>query len=63
MASATAVGLTGFFGYIGAAVCGITTGLLVDRFGWNGALWFYAGSAVIGSALLAFTWRKASPLL
>jgi sugar phosphate permease len=63
VASATAVGLTGLFGYLGAAFCGLATGILVDRFGWNGALWMYAGSAVIGCALLATTWNRASPLL
>jgi sugar phosphate permease len=63
VASATAVGLTGLFGYLGAAFCGLATGILVDRYGWNGALWLYAGSAVIGCALLATTWTKASPLL
>jgi phosphoglycerate transporter family protein len=63
VASATAVGLTGLFGYLGAAFCGLATGILVDRYGWNGALWLYAGSAVIGCALLATTWTRASPLL
>jgi sugar phosphate permease len=63
VASATAVGLTGLFGYLGAAFCGLATGILVDRYGWNGALWMYAGSAVVGCALLATTWNRASPLL
>lgn len=63
VASASAVGLTGLFGYMGAAFCGLATGMLVDRFGWNGALWLYAGSAVIGCGLLAATWNKGSPLL
>jgi sugar phosphate permease len=63
VASASAVGLTGLFGYLGAAFCGLATGVLVDRYGWNGALWLYAGSAVIGCVLLATTWGRASPLL
>jgi sugar phosphate permease len=29
-ASSSAVGLTGFFGYMGASACGIGTGMLVD---------------------------------
>jgi len=58
-ASASAVGLTGLLGYLGATVCGVGTGLLVDHYGWNGALWLYSGSAVIGCALLAATWSKA----
>ena len=63
VASASAVGLTGLFGYLGAAFCNLATGMLVDRYGWNGALWLYAVSAVVGCALLASTWAKASPLL
>jgi sugar phosphate permease len=62
-ASASAVGFTGFFGYLGASVCGVTTGFLVDALGWDAAIWFYVGAAVIGSILLAFTWRDRSPLL
>jgi OPA family glycerol-3-phosphate transporter-like MFS transporter len=57
------VGLSGLFGYLGAAFCGVVTGALVDRFGWNGALWLYAASAIVGCALLATTWHRASPLL
>jgi len=63
VASASAVGLTGLFGYLGAAFCNLATGILVDRFGWNGALWLYAASAVVGCVLLASTWSRASPLL
>jgi phosphoglycerate transporter family protein len=63
VASASAVGLTGFFGYIGAAFCGLATGILVDRYGWNGALWLYAGSAAVGTLLLATTWNQLSPLI
>jgi phosphoglycerate transporter family protein len=63
VASASAVGLTGLFGYLGAAFCGLATGMLVDRYGWNGALWLYACSAVVGCGLLAITWTRASPVL
>ena len=62
-AASSAVGLTGLFGYIGASVCGVTTGVLVDDFRWNAALWFYVGSAVVGCALLATTWGQMSPLV
>jgi phosphoglycerate transporter family protein len=63
VASSSAVGLTGLFGYIGASVCGLATGLLVDGYGWNAAIWFYATSAIAGCALLATTWNKVSPLI
>ncbi len=59
-ASSSAVGLTGLLGYLGATLCGIGTGVLVDRYGWNGALWFYGASAVIGCGLLATTWTKSA---
>jgi phosphoglycerate transporter family protein len=58
-ASSSAVGLTGLFGYFGASACGLGTGMLVDRFGWNGALWLYAASAAVGCALLVATWTKS----
>jgi phosphoglycerate transporter family protein len=61
VASSSAVGLTGLLGYLGATVCGIGTGSIADHYGWNGVLWFYGGSAVIGCALLAATWSKAAP--
>jgi sugar phosphate permease len=60
-ASSSAVGLTGLFGYLGASLCGVATGVLADGFGWDGVLWFYAGSAVIGAALLATTWSVRTP--
>lgn len=63
VASSSAVGLTGLFGYIGASFCGLATGILADRFGWNGALWLYVGSAVAGCLLLATTWNKVSPAI
>jgi phosphoglycerate transporter family protein len=60
VASSSAVGLTGLLGYLGATLCGVGTGVLVDRYGWNGALWLYGASAVIGCALLALTWTKTA---
>jgi len=60
VASATAVGLTGLLGYLGATVCGVSTGALVDKVGWNGAIWLYVGSAAIGCLLLATTWKRAA---
>lgn len=62
-AAASAVGLTGLFGYLGAAVCGTATGWLVDHIGWNGAVWFYLGAAAIGAGLLATTWNRTTPAL
>ncbi len=62
-AVATAVGLTGLFGYIGATICSIATGYITDFWGWDAGIYFYLGSAIIGTILLAFTWNKRSELL
>jgi sugar phosphate permease len=57
-AASSAVGLTGLFGYLGASFCSFATGYLVDRFGWDGAIWLYVGSAVVGGLLLVSTWSR-----
>jgi len=62
-AAASAVGLTGLLGYLGATICGTATGWLVDRYGWDCVVWFYIGSAALGAALLASTWNKAPSAL
>lgn len=62
-AAAAAVGLTGLFGYIGATVCGIGTGIIVDNYGWTGGIYFYVGAAIIGTLLFLITWNKRSPVL
>ena len=36
-------------------------GVLADRCGWDGVLWFYAGSAVVDVALLGTIWRVRVP--
>jgi len=62
-AAATAVGLTGLFGYIGAYLANHGTGFIADRWGWDYVIYFYLASALIGTALLAFTWNSRSPEL
>jgi len=62
-ASASAVGLTGLFGYVGASACSLATGRLADRYGWDSVVWLYVGAALAGAALLATTWWKRSPVL
>lgn len=51
--------VTGFidgFGYIGAALTGITTGLLVDNFGWIEGIYFWAFGALIATVMTFFIW-------
>lgn len=56
-AAATAIGLTGTFGYLGSTVCGVGTGLLVDRFGWNGGFIFYVACSIAATLLFLLTWK------
>jgi len=62
-AAATAVGLTGLFGYIGAFITAYGTGLISDRWGWDYVIYFYMGAAFIGTVLLLFTWNSRAPIL
>ena len=62
-AAATAVGLTGLFGYIGAFIANYGTGLISQRWGWDYVIYFYLASALIGTVLLLLTWNSRSPVL
>jgi len=62
-AAATASGLTGTFGYIGATVCGVGTGFVVDNWGWDGGFIFYLTAAVLGTLFFMLTWSHRSPNL
>ncbi len=50
-AAATATGFVGLFGYLGSAVCGVGTGMIVDHWGWNGGFIFFL-SAGLGALLI-----------
>ncbi|MDR1167999.1 MAG: MFS transporter [Heliobacteriaceae bacterium] len=45
--ASAATGFTGTFGYIGAIFSGVGTGLVIDKFGWNGAIAFWGVSALL----------------
>jgi sugar phosphate permease len=62
-AAATATGLTGSFGYIGSALSGLGTGLIVDKWGWDGGFIFFVTAAAIGSLLFLSFWDYRSPQL
>ena len=47
-----ATGFNGLFGYLGASITGVGTGLCVDHYGWDGGIIFYVLSALLG--LLCF---------
>ncbi len=60
--ASAATGFTGAFGYLGAIISGIGTGMVIDKFGWNGALYFWAISAFICIIICLFMFfheRKA----
>ncbi len=52
-------GFTGTFGYIGAMLSGIGTGLIVDKCGWNGALLFWGVSAFLCALIILPMCKKA----
>lgn len=55
--AAAAVGFVNFMGYMGAAAGDQVTGQLAQKHGWQIAVWFWAGCAFIGAAVIAFLWR------
>ncbi|MFA4874040.1 MAG: MFS transporter [bacterium] len=62
-AAATATGMVGVFSYFGSAVCGLGTGLLVDKWGWDGGFMFFIAAAVFGTLMFTLTWKHRSPVL
>jgi OPA family glycerol-3-phosphate transporter-like MFS transporter/OPA family sugar phosphate sensor protein UhpC-like MFS transporter len=55
-AAATAVGLTGFFGYLSTLFSGVGFGALVKHQGWNAGFAGLLGIAAIGTVLFLFAW-------
>jgi phosphoglycerate transporter family protein len=55
-AAATAVGLTGFFGYLSTVFSGVGFGALVKHQGWNAGFAGLLGVAAIGTVLFLFAW-------
>jgi MFS transporter, OPA family, glycerol-3-phosphate transporter len=56
-AAGSAAGFIYFFGYIGAGMAGVFSGMLTDKFGWTAAFWFWIISAFLSSAILAALWK------
>jgi phosphoglycerate transporter family protein len=56
-AAASAIGLTGLFGYSSGLLSGFGFGWILDRFGWNGAFATLAVCALAGTLLFAATWN------
>lgn len=45
--ASASIGFTGVFGYVGAVLSSMGTGLMIDKFNWFGAVWFWIASAVV----------------
>jgi len=45
--ASAATGFTGSFGYLGSILSGAGTGIIIDKFGWNGAIYAWIASAII----------------
>ena len=60
-AASTATGFIDGWGYLGAGLQGIVTGLLVDRWGWDAGFTFWIASAFIGALMMVFLWGYKPP--
>ncbi|MGN0005816.1 MAG: MFS transporter [Candidatus Gastranaerophilaceae bacterium] len=56
--ASAATGFCGIFGYFGAILSGIGTGIFVDNFGWAGALYFWIAAAICCMLVLIPVYRK-----
>ncbi|KJW04080.1 MFS transporter [Rickettsia argasii] len=56
----TANGLSGLFGYLGAAIAGVGVGWISDNYGWNGVFIFFSISALLGGGLFALIWNRSA---
>jgi sugar phosphate permease len=59
-AAATAVGLTGIFGYASTIVSGWGLGLLVKWHGWDAGFFGMFLVGIVGTLLFALAWRAKS---
>jgi sugar phosphate permease len=55
-AAATAIGLTGLFGYLSTSLSGYGIGALVDRSGWNAGFAGFVICSMFGVLLFALCW-------
>ncbi len=56
-AAATAIGLTGFFGYLSTILSGWGIGYIVTHTGWNTAFLTFIGTGVAAILFFALTWN------
>lgn len=56
-AAATAIGLTGFFGYLSGILSGLGMGSIVDRHGWDAGFALLVACGVAATIPFLFTWN------
>ena len=56
--ASAATGFTGTFGYVGAVLSATGTGLMIDKFGWDGAIGFWVVSAIICLLICLILWKN-----
>ena len=56
-AAATAIGLTGFFGYSSGILSGWGLGMIVDNYGWNGGFILLIICSILAIILFSLTWN------
>ena len=57
-AAAAGAGLTGFFGYLGAAFAGVGVGYIADNWGWETTFLSFIGFAIVGAFCFLFVWNQ-----
>ena len=60
-AAASATGFIDGWGYVGAGLQGISTGFLVDHWGWNAGFALWVTCAFLGAGLMMLLWRYKPP--
>lgn len=61
-AAATAIGMTGFFGYLSGVLTGWGIGKIVETKGWNPVFQMFVGAALISAVLFAVAWNAYRPI-
>ena len=55
--ASSATGFVDCFGYIGAALTGVGSGWLADKFGWNASFYLWVAGALAAAILMALLWN------
>ena len=60
-AASAATGFIDGWGYLGAGLQSVSTGLLVDRWGWSAGFALWIACAFLGAGLMVLLWRYKPP--